>query len=216
MAISIFLQFKGIETSIATRINESIRSLRFSLEASHVRIAKGSFLALALISGLYFCYYYPFFDWRDRRLMTHGFTNPHLKGIYTTKGRANAVNELLSATATYAQPGTLLLAYDDIPMINYATETVPFMNNSMPWLYPAPLFERELHAAAAFHKKMPVIVRQKIKTFGDGSEWPEKLLPQPYADWEVNRERNKVMNAFIMENNYKIVWSNNYFEILIP
>ena len=53
--------------------------------------------------------------------MTHGFTSTQLKGIYTTKGRADAVNELITATTRYANPGTLLLAYDDIPMVNYAT-----------------------------------------------------------------------------------------------
>jgi hypothetical protein len=216
LAVSFFLQFKGMESSFSVTLRNTTRTLKASLIPDHIRSTQKAFLVFAVITGLYFCYYYPFFDWRDRRLMTHGFTSTQLKGIYTTKGRADAVNELITATTRYANPGTLLLAYDDIPMINYASQTIPYMNNSMPWLYPSPLFEKELNAAKEYHKKLPVIVKQKVKTFGDGSEWPEKLLPQPYEEWDVNQGRNKVMNQFIKENNYKIVWASDYFEILIP
>lgn len=216
LAISIFLQMKGVNATIASHINKSVRTIQFTLISKHLLVVQRSFLLIAVVSGLYFSYYYPFFDWRDRSKMTYGLDNPQLKWIYTTQGRAAAVNELISAASKHTHPGDLLLAYDDIPMVNFATFTVPYMNNSMPWLYPAPLFEKELKASQKYQKKLPVIVKQKIKTFGDGSEWPEKLLPQPYEEWDVNRERNRVMTEFIKENNYKIVWSNAYFEILIP
>jgi hypothetical protein len=101
-------------------------------------------------------------------------------------------------------------------MVHFATETVPFLHNSMPWLYPANIFAKDLKESFAFYQKAPIIVKQKVKTFGDAAGWPEVQLPEPYENWDVNKERNRIMNEFMLEHQYTEVWSSPYFSILKP
>jgi hypothetical protein len=169
-----------------------------------------------VLACLYFTYYYPFFDKHNRMDMHYSINNKYMKGIYTTKERAQQLNELLDASAKYIKPGGYVLAYHSIPMFHYWTETKPYLRNSMPWFYEADLFGEELHTSFEEKKTLPIVVQQLKKTVGNAGEWPD---PPAFYDsvWhKKNEPRDSVLNEFLGTHRYTEVWKNEYFKILIP
>ena len=73
-------------------------------------------LPFLLIVGIYFAYYYPFFDNSDRRTMTYTIDNQKMKGIYVTKEKAALLNELLVESSKFLKPGDSVIAYDCMPL----------------------------------------------------------------------------------------------------
>jgi hypothetical protein len=139
-----------------------------------------------------------------------------MKGIYTSKERAASINELLSESAKYIKPNDYVLAYDLIPMYHFWTETRPYIRNPCPWFYTSAVFERELNLSMSKSLPIPVVVMQTVLTIGDGSKWPEAKLKDDYSKWDRNKGRNEVMNNFLAEHNYKTVWQNETFKIMVP
>ncbi len=175
-----------------------------------------SVVIVCVFACLYFTYYYPFFDKHDRLGMHYSVNNKYMKGIYTTKERADVLNELLDASAKYVQPGEQVLAYHSIPMYHYWTETIPYLRNSMPWFYDAPLFSDELKQTLQEKKVLPVVVQQLKKTVGNAGNWPEEPAVFDSAWHKKNEPRDSVLNQFLQEHHYTEVWKNNIFKILVP
>jgi hypothetical protein len=165
---------------------------------------------------LYHSYYYPFFDKHERTDMRYAVDNKYMRGIYTTKERAAVLNELLAESPKYIKPGEYVLAYHSIPMYHYMTQTKPFLRNSMPWFYDASLFSEEMNMSLAEKKVLPPVVQQLKKTVGNAGNWPD---PPPFYDssWhKKNEPRDSVLNAFLSAHQYREVWKNDVFRILIP
>jgi len=177
---------------------------------------KRTLVYLLLFAGLYQLYYYPFFDRRDRSEMHYALQSENLKGIYTTKGRALAFNELLNESRKYVKPNDFVLAYDHIAMYYFATNTTPFLSNSLPSVYSAGMFRADLDSSFERNRILPAVIMQKIGTTGDASKWPEEILPGNYAENVSNLDRNLILDTFLIKNNYKQVWENVAFKILIP
>jgi hypothetical protein len=78
------------------------------------------------------------------------------------------------------------------------------------------MFEADLNASLTRNKVLPVVIVQKIGTTGEASKWPEEVTPENYSENESNLDRNLILNTFLMKNNYKTVWENIAFRILIP
>ncbi len=175
------------------------------------------FTVIALIFAcLYFTYYYPFFDKHERTDMRYAIDNKYMKGIYTTKERAAVLNELLNESKKYVKPGDYVLAYHSIPMYHYWTETVPYLQNSMPWFYEAHLFRDELNRNVEEKKVLPVVVQQLKKTVGNAGEWPDPAAFYDSAWHKKNEPRDSVLSDFLKEHHYKEVWKNEIFKILVP
>lgn len=172
---------------------------------------------ICIVAGLYYSWYYPFFDYHQRTKMTYTVNNDYLKGVRTTRERATVMTELLNESTKYVKPGDYTLAYHSIPMFHAATKTIPFVHNSMPWFYQASVFKEELDLAVQRTNIHPVVVIQKRKTVGRaGSTWPD---PAPYYDeawYRKNGPRDSTLNVFLQENHYSEVWSNEMFRILTP
>ncbi|MDP4260901.1 MAG: glycosyltransferase family 39 protein [Bacteroidota bacterium] len=176
-----------------------------------------NYIVVVCIFGcLVYTYRYPFFDRHDRLRMTHSINNKYLKGILTTKERASAMNELLEESAKYLKPNDYMLSYQCMPMLNYITDTRPYMRNSYPWLYNAETFKAELYKSLEETKTLPVVIMQKIKTIGDSSNWPDSS-PEDTSSYEKkNEKRNNYMNEFLQANHYREVWNNTIFRIWVP
>jgi hypothetical protein len=171
---------------------------------------------LSIIGCLVYIYRYPFFDRHDRLRMHYGLDNRYLKGIYTTEERATALNELFHEADKYVKKDDYLLAYQCMPMLNYAYRAKPFMRNSYPWLYEAKVFKEELNKGLVEAGTLPIVIMQKVKTIGNMSNWPDSSHVYN-ADWEKkNEERNGYMNDFLESNSYHEVWSNEIFRIFLP
>lgn len=171
---------------------------------------------MAIFTGFYHAYYYPFFDRRNRTEMHYALQSDQLKGIYTTRGRANAFNELLQASTKYVKANDHVMAYDHIAMFYYASNTIPFLTNPLPSVYNADLFRSDLNRSVKRNPVLPVVIRQKIATTGEASKWPEEILPGDYLNDELNRDRNNILDSFLVQHGYREVWENVAFKILIP
>jgi hypothetical protein len=207
-------------TSINTNFSISSKTTPYNIYLTatpeKLNSARNFVLIATIFMCLYFSYHYPFFDRQNRVDMRFGINNKKAWGVYTSKGRANAMNDLLDEASKYIKPGDYLLAYDCMPMLNYLTDTRPYIHNAYPWLYAAPVFKKELDDAVARTKELPVIIEQKIKTIGDGSDWPQTPLRIDEEWQKINEPRNNIFNEFLANNNYKEVWSSDIFRILIP
>ncbi|HEY6502828.1 MAG TPA: hypothetical protein VIZ28_02525 [Chitinophagaceae bacterium] len=173
-------------------------------------------VVVCLFGCLVYTYRYPFFDRHDRLKMTSSIDNKYLRGILTTPERATALNEMLRESARYLQSNDYMLAYQCLPMLNYATRTRPYMRNSYPWLYEAETFKTELYKGLEETKTLPVVIMQKMKTTGTSSNWPDATTEDVSVYEKNNEKRDAYMNEFMQQNNYKEVWSNNVFRIFVP
>jgi hypothetical protein len=216
ISIDYLFNIKSVKNQFIFYSKDLKNILQLNITEHQMRVAKSLLLGLLIFEGLFHSYFYPFFDWRNRAEMHYSIDNKLLGGIYTTKGRAEALNELIHESSKYVKKGDYVLAYDCMPLYNFVTETVPYIRSAYPWLYETKVFKNELDLAKVQKKILPVIIMQTIQTIGDGSKWPEQTLPTDYSLWEENQGRNKYMNQFLTENNYKEVWTNGFFKILIP
>ncbi|MBS1933677.1 MAG: glycosyltransferase family 39 protein [Bacteroidetes bacterium] len=202
------------QVSFLKEIPES-SALIFINHEQFTRVKKYGLIVFGFTSLLH-VFYYPYFDEANRVKMHYPVSNSHLTGIYTTKGRADTINQLLSVSPKYVKPGDYVMAYDCIPMFNYLTDTKPYIRNPWPWLYESSTFRNELNNSLDETKTLPVIIMQKVKTIGSGSGWPDRLA-QDTVEWsEMNQNRNAVFNEFINTYKYHEVWSNACFSILVP
>ena len=186
------------------------------VEAHQLSQIRNWIVIICMFGCLVYTYYYPFFDRHNRLKMIYSIDNKNLKGIFTTKERAAALNEMLHESANYLKPNDYMIAYQCMPMLNYATNTRPYMRNSYPWLYDAETFKTELYKGFDETKTLPVVIMQKIKTIGGSSNWPDPSS-EDMGSWEQkNAKRDSYMNEFLQANNYKEVWSNAVFRIFVP
>jgi hypothetical protein len=198
-----------------TRNNQEFRK-KIAFTENQLIITKKTVICLLIIAGLYQLFYYPFFDRRSRIQMHYSLEGKNLSGIYTTKGRAETFNELMRESSKYIKSDDRVLAYDHIAMYYYATNTIPYLSNSLPSVYSAGLFRADLKASSEKNKTLPAVIIQKIGTTGNDSKWPEEIQPGNYYENELNLERNQILDTFLTANHYKKVWENVAFKIMIP
>lgn len=114
--------------------------------------------------------------------------------IKTTAERAEAMNATLPVLRKYVHPKDTLFVYNSAPMMNYLTHTRPAGGISWPALgYIKPL------------KGTFKILVQKSDGFTIPTQ-PRCVLPTG----------NQMLNSYMKEHQYKIVWENPYFILLFP
>ncbi len=171
------------------------------------------FILFCVITGLYYSYFYPYFDLSNRSEMLYQVDNKFVKAIYTTKERATVINELLAESKKYIKENDVILAYDCIPMVHFITETRPYMRNPWPGYYFPQAFQHELEIAKSKSTDLPVIISQKLSTLA--TNWPQNKGLE-YKRMNGSASRDSIMSQFIKNNNYHKVWENDAFEIQLP
>ena len=155
-----------------------------------------------------------YFDVGSRFEKHATINSPLAKGIYTTERRATIINDLLFKLEQFVEPDDYLMMYDQIPMLHFLTETKPYMYNPWVWIYDYNSFEKKLFKAEAEIAVLPIVVQQKFEVIGPFSEpIPDYMSTDKENSNSHSNERNAIMNSFLERNNYKIVWSNPYFNI---
>lgn len=193
---------------------EGVASL--SLTGRQLNYIRFGTLAVIIYLCIHHIFTYPYFyDYHKRSEMTWQVENKNMRHIYTSKERAETINELLTESAKYIKEKDFVLAYDAIPLYHFMTETRPFLNNPSPMFYSTELFAAEMEKATE-KRPLPVIVKQKIKTVHEGSKWPEEMVNYNEEDIERSAGRNKYLESFIEKHGYKEVWSNKVFSISLP
>ncbi len=194
----------------------SLRSFRIKLEQSFLQKAllwMGMFIVVVCVRHIIIRPY--FFDRHNRFTMFSGISNNNMRFIYTSGGRAKALNELLEASSRYAKRGETVLAYDAFPMYHFMTETRPFLSSPAPLYFTTGHFENEMNKSTA-KTGLPVVIRQKIWMVHEGSTWPEIIYTGENLQDALSKGRNEIFTQFLADNKYQEVWSSPYFSILLP
>ena len=155
-----------------------------------------------------------YFDSGSRLDKTFTINNKKAKYIYTTESRAKIVNNLLLNLERYVEPGDYLFAYDHIPMIHFLTNTLPYTYNPWPGIYDHYSFNKKIEKAETEIEGLPIVVVQKFETIIDFSEPKSNyMVPEKNNSILHGSKSIEVMNDFLDRNNYKEVWSDDYFSI---
>lgn len=186
----------------------------FLLQIDNIRIANITALTIILIYSVATAWQYTYRDSSERMKMTCSVEHPRLKGVLTTEKRAEAAQQLLDVLPNYVRMGDYLFAVENIPLVYYLTDTLPYMSNSWPLLYSDNEFKSGLEKAEKKIDLLPIIVRSKVNT--RSFSWPEKStyfgVPFTYR----HRNKRQMLSDFVAKFNYKKVWESNSFEIWKP
>lgn len=139
-----------------------------------------------------------------------------LATTYTTRKNCEMLNPLLHELQLYVDKNDYLLCFQYSPTIHYLTHTRPYLYNPWIFTYDSEALERKFNKAETEHKKLPVMVRDKSIP----PHWYE-----PYDYWDDNNasenffHKNRkldLIHSFIARHNYRVVWENEVFQILLP
>lgn len=174
-------------------------------------------LLVVLITAMIHAWQTPYFDAGSRMMKTVEIEHPRLNYIYTSAKRAAVINELIRDGFPKMSREKYLLAFIEIPMVNYLSDKTPFISTSWPKLYYNPeKFRLKLEEALQYRNEFPAIIRQKQNTML--ADWPDAPDPDYLnypADLSKWPEHGKILNEFISVNNYQVVWENEMFQVLV-
>lgn len=153
-----------------------------------------------------------YFDYGSRLNKTESLSHPKLNLIYTTPQRAKVVEELLHELNNHVKPNSYLIGYDNLPMLNYLTDTKPYLYGAWVISYHAEMLADRVQRSKAETGELPVIVMQHFQSL-QNREWE---VDKEYYATSKYRERDNQLCKFMQQNNYAQVWSNGYFTIHKP
>lgn len=169
-------------------------------------------LAIVCATG-YKVYHKCYYDPGDRFSKIVAIDSRYAKGIYTAKDKAERFNPLLAELRNYVSAGDTILEYDWSPMLFYLTNTKPYANISWPCLYYGKQYTIEIAKAEGNGEPLPVVVLQHYSSI---TEYQKEYLNPEYANDDSQKIMIECINNFVRRHKYKKVWSNKWFDILLP
>lgn len=118
----------------------------------------------------------------------------YLRGIHTTKEKAEPLNELISEFPKYIKSGDTILVTWIAPIIYYITDTRPY--------FPHPWTE--------------IYKRDKVKKFLNESRENTKLPVIIRYNYSKKHEYDDILFQFFKKNSYEKKWGNGVYEIYTP
>jgi len=189
---------------------------RLPISIHQAQFVKRLLAVAILLTAMVCAYQRTYFDVGSRISKVYPIEHPLMKFIYTSKERARVVNELIHDGFPKMKDDKYLLSFIEIPMLNYLSDKRPFISTSWPKLYYNPdTFRLKLEEALQRRKTFPAIIRQKQNTALN--DWPGYDEPDylkysdGLSDWP---EHGRILNEFIVQNNYHVVWENEMFQLL--
>lgn len=139
--------------------------------------------------------------------------HPQLRAQFTTAARAESVRGVLAALESRVAPGDYLLAYEGTPLLQYLTETRPYLNR--PWLMGWERGEVISHLIDEARSRTPCLPVVVVTTKGGRSPgWPDRAGPLEERDSQAGARA--VLSAFLRSNDYAPTWDNGFFQIQEP
>jgi hypothetical protein len=173
------------------------------------------FLSAFCLIQLYKIANQSYFDRGSRLEKRYAIHHPMTKTIYTTKFRADLMNELIPALNQYISPNDYVLAFEHIPMIHAITRSKPYLYS--PWLFNDGDVISKNFLRAQQTLPLPIVVKQHFESFPDWSAPQDDYYTEDKPNtYKHNSERTAVFNNFLQRHNYEEVWTNGYFSIWIP
>lgn len=158
-----------------------------------------------------------FRDNQNRLQLIHTVDHLKLRGLLTTKERSKEIMDLLSNCNRFIAPGTAVLAFENIPMVNYLTDSVPFLNNPNPQYYLIEQFREIIKRSSPQNGySLPVIVNAKVEI---SDPWPQKMELLIHPDNKIQEtysEMRALIEDYKMSNGYVLVWESDSFQIWSP
>jgi hypothetical protein len=186
----------------------------FLLETGKYNPANTALITLVFLFAVTSVWSYTYRDSLNRMEMTCSVNHPALTGAYTTRQRAEVVQQLLDELPAHVNKGEKLLAVESIPLIHYLTGTRPFLNTSWPMnLLPGKL-ESQMRVAGKSRKHLPPVVKATLNT--RHHSWPENKDNGLFSNDPVLFEKRKIISNFVESHGYRRVWRNAGFEIWLP
>ncbi len=139
-----------------------------------------------------------------------------LATTYMTPSKAQILDTLMTHLQPLVKKNDYLLCYQHIPMVNYLTETRPYLGTSLPWVYDAANLSNHFIKAKSTIPTLPIIVRNKseIPTWHKPAlDWDSTIAED---QWNFNTRKIELIQEFIRDNDYTIHWENDLFQILVP
>ncbi len=178
----------------------------FSQKRNYAQAANILFFTSVILYGAVGTYSNTFRDVNDRAVLFHTVRNQKVWPIMTSSERAKVVEELLTEAPAFLLRGEKIVTFDKIPMAYYLLETKPYLKTTAPIYLPHAIFKAELEN---FSKDVPPVLLPKSRT---ENIWPYDIHQGLYMDSRV-KNRNYLLKL-ITENNYEIVWQNDFFKLL--
>jgi hypothetical protein len=180
--------------SFPRTVTQTSRYHPLSASALVVSVLFVGFSIYAVENGIY----------RDANRAGSVARHPQIRWILTGHARAQVLDEALPVISSFVSPGTILFAYDSLPLVYFATKTRPYLGNSWPAQY-NPKYLNLLLKRQESVKTLPVVLLARANP--RRGAWP--LRDEPISDsWPVE--------LFMARNNYQMVWENSAFKLYLP
>jgi len=172
-----------------------------------------AFLAAFCVLQLFRISNQAYFDPGSRLEKRYNIDHSITRHIFTTKHRAEIMNQFIPALNRYISPNDYVLAFEHIPMVHALTRSRPFAYTSWLLTYCGTLFEQQLLRAEK-SRPLPIVVKQHFESFPDWSAPQKDYFSENRPNsFTHDSKRTAVFNDFLKRHNYQEVWTNGYFSI---
>lgn len=138
-----------------------------------------------------------------------------LANVLLKENYANLVDDVMENLAKYADKYNSLFVIGYMPLFNYLSGMQPYLQCCTPDFYSPMILKQQIESAELRHgKELPIVIRGMAK----GSmieiydpEWRNVELKEPR-----NQAKYKIYEDFLKRHNYKEVWREESFAILLP
>lgn len=146
---------------------------------------------------------------RPRHELTQMFGTPALFGIYTTPERVNVTDSVIQFLNHELKPDDTFLALNSVPMLYFLSEKPYWIDN--PWdSKPLKLIKTFFNSSIQKYGYPDVIV---LATQNPRStKWPKYRVPCCYENSD-DEKNYQFYQQFLKQNQYKIIYKNNMFEV---
>lgn len=185
-------------------IHDQIENKRLVSIGSLINI----FLLSLLITSIFFQITNVYRDDINRMNLNTEFSDPTLKGVYSTYNRTKIVDETLMQIRKYSNKGDTVLMVGNIPMFYYLTETKPALGN--PWVFTDPIEKIKQNQEILENEgDLPkLFIYSKIDT--SNQNWHDAQT----AITESSSEKLEYLkNIYINKMNYSLMCENEIFAI---
>ncbi len=183
------------------KIKTDIKNKRISSMVSLIPILLISLLCLSIFFNITYIYR----DDINRLNLNTEFSDPSLKGVYSTSNRVEAVEELVYQIRKHSDKYDEILIANNIPIFHALTETKPSFGN--PWIDLLSLDEiKEKQRKLEEKKELP-----KLFIYSKASgrlDWPSS-----YNDYKGDGNIGYLKSRYVNDLNYSLLLENEYFAI---
>lgn len=166
------------------------------------------FLSMLVVRNVYYVY-------RDNsKLDKYSINSEKLRGIYTTKERANYINDLLNNIGVYIDSENSLITYGSIPLFSYLLDMPPFFEGFNGWIEMGQLSIESMEATIYESKEKeiyPLIIMSKVGT--NNNNWPVNNTIDIMEQIRKDDNKYRLLEEYIKDNNYNLVFQNEMFEV---